>query len=183
MNRFNTIACAAALSLTAAASQAAPIFADSVISFTRGSVEKTLAGRADPLAALGAEDGKFVSLGFGGSIVLGFAEPFRAIGQVFEVTFGNKAGHKESADVFASADGTSWKRIAQLKNFLATTFSSSGTFTQLKIVDTSDKAGATFDGFDIDAVSVSPVPVPAGGLLLGGALFGLGALRRRARKA
>ena len=184
MNRTTTFACAVALSLSAAAaSHAAPIYANSVIDFTQGSVKKVEAGRSDPMAALGAEDGSFVSLGFGGSIVLGFAKSFRAIGNVFEVTFNNKASHKESADIFGSADGVTWVLLASLKNHISTSFSAEGIFSQLKIVDTSNIKGATFDGFDIDAVSVSPVPVPAAGLLLAGGLFGLGALRRRARKA
>ena len=187
MNRSTTIACAVALSLSAAAaSHAAPIYATTVIDFTPGTYQKVLPGRSDAAAALGAEDGSFVSLGFGGSIILGFAQPFKAIGQVLEVTFNNKAAHKETADVFGSADGVTWTLLASLKNHLSTSFSAAGIFTQLKIVDTSNAAGATFDGFDIDAVSVlpSPVPVPAAGLLLAGGLFGLGALRRRrAQKA
>lgn len=161
---------------------AAPLYADNVVSFTQGPVERVVAGRNDPMAALGAEDGKFVSLGFGGSLILTFGQPFRAIGQIIEVTFNDRSKHKESADVYAG-DGVTWTLIASVKNHLSTSFSAAGIFTHLKIVDTSDAKGATFDGFDIDAVSVSPVPVPAAGLLLGGALFGLGALRRRKRAA
>lgn len=184
MNRSKTFACAVALSLSAAtASHAAPIYATSVLDYTPGTFQQVLAGRADPNSALGAEDGSFVSLGFGGSIVLGFSQSFRAVGKVFEVTFNNKANHKESADIFGSADGVTWTLLASLQNFMSTSFSAAGTFSQLKIVDTSDASGPTFDGFDVDAVSVSPVPVPAAGLLLAGGLFGLGALRRRARKA
>lgn len=184
MNRSTTFACAVALSLSAAAaSHAAPIYATSVIDYTPGYFKKVEAGRSNADAALGAEDGSFVSLGFGGSIVLGFSQPFRAIGNVFEVTFNNKSRHKESADIFGSADGVVWVLLASLKNHISTSFSAAGIFTQLKIVDTSNKNGASFDGFDVDAVSVSPVPVPAAGLLLAGGLFGLGALRRRARKA
>lgn len=184
MNCSTTFACALALSLSAAAaSHAAPIYATSVIDFTPGTYQKVVPGRSDPAAALGAEDGKFVALGLGGSIVLGFSDPFRAIGKVFEVTFNNPAKHKETADVFGSVNGVVWVLLASLTNHISTNFSAPGTFTQLKIVDTSNGKGATFDGFDVDAVSVSPVPVPATGLLLAGGLFGLGALRRRARKA
>lgn len=168
----------AMLAGAAPAAHAAPLYADNVVSFTQGSVERVLPGRSDPTAALGAADGSFVSLGFGGSLVLTFAQPFRAIGQIVEVTFNDRSRHKESADVYAG-DGVTWTLIASVKNYLSTSFSAAGTFTHLKIVDTSDASGATFDGFDIDSVSVSPVPVPAAGLLLGGALFGLGALRRR----
>lgn len=102
---------------------------------------------------------------------------------MIEVTFNNKSLHQESAEVYAG-DGVTWMLIATLENYISTSFSvATGVFTHLMIVDTSVASGATFDGFDIDSVEVSPVPVPAAGLLLGGALFGLGALRRRTRKA
>ena len=182
MKFLSSLAVVAGLVLAAPAVHAAPIYADSVVAFTKGFVEQDVAGRSDPTAALGAADGSFVSLGFGGSIVLAFAQPFKAIGQVFEVTFNDKSRHKETADVYVG-NGVTWTLIASLKNHLSTNFSAAGIFTQLKIVDTSNAKGATFDGFDIDSVQVSPVPVPAAGFLLGGALLGLGALRRRARKA
>lgn len=183
MKTLTTTACAIALSLAAVTtSQAAPIFAESVVSYTPGPVKRVEPGRADVSAVLGEEDGTFFSLGFGGSVVLAFARPFRAIGKVFEVTYNDKSKHKETADVYASNDGVTWTLIASLQNHLSTSFSNSGIFTLLKIVDTSKVNAPTFDGFDVDAVSVSPVPVPAAGLLLGGALLGLGSLRRR-RKA
>jgi hypothetical protein len=181
MKFISTLAAAAALALTTSAVQAAPIYATSVVSFTQGAVKRVEPGRADATAALGAADGSFVSLGFGGTLVLAFDAPFRAIGQVFEVTFNNKAAHKESADIYFG-DGVTWSLATSLKNHLSTSFSLSGIFTQVKIVDTTGKKGASFDGFDVDAVAVSPVPVPAAGLLLGGALFGLGALRRRSKR-
>ncbi|MBL4930072.1 hypothetical protein [Fuscibacter oryzae] len=181
MTFLKSLVLAAAL-LAPAASNAAPIYADSVVSYNKGLFKKTLAGRDYPTAALGAEDGLFVSLGIGGSIVLSFAQPFRAVGKIFEVTFNDPKKQPEFADVYVG-DGTTWTLIASLKNYLATTFAAKGVFTQIKIVDTTPKKGKSFDGFDIDAVSVSPVPVPAAGLLLGGALLGLGSLRRRGKRA
>jgi hypothetical protein len=179
MTFLKSLVLAAALVAPAAVS-AAPIYADSVVSYTPGVFKKTLAGRSDPTAALGAEDGSFVSLGLGGSIVLAFAQPFKAVGEIFEVSFNDKKKHPESADVYVG-NGTSWTLVASIKNYLATTFSASGYFTQIKIVDTTTK-GPSFDGWDLDAVAVSPVPVPAAGLMLGGALLGLGSLRRRAKR-
>jgi hypothetical protein len=175
-----SLALASVLAVSAATAQAAPIYATSVVSFTQGSVEKVVAGRSDPTKALGANDGGFVSLGFGGELVLGFSQPFRAIGQVFEITFNDPRRHRESADLFVG-NGGAWTFVGSLQNTLSLAFNAAGTFTQLRLVDTSNASGATFDGFDVDAVSVSPVPVPAAGLLLGGALVGLGALRRRKR--
>ncbi len=175
-----SLALAAVLAVSAAAVQAAPIYATSVVSFTQGAVEKVLPGRADPEKAIGANDGGFVSLGFGGELVLGFSKPFRAIGQVFEITFNDPRRHRESADLFVG-NGGEWTFVGSLQNTLSLAFNVAGTFTQLKLVDTSNRNGPTFDGFDVDAVSVSPVPVPAAGLLLGGALLGIGSLRRRNR--
>jgi hypothetical protein len=182
MKLFSAIAVAATLAVAGSAVQAAPIYATSVVSFTKGSVKRVEAGRSDPTKALGMEDGGFVSLGFGGTLVLAFDAPFRAIGQVFEVTLGSKTSHKESADLYAG-DGMTWTLIGSLKNYISTSFSRPGQFTMLKIVDTTSTRGASFDGFDVDAVAVSPIPVPAAGLLLGGSLLGLGALRRRKPRA
>jgi hypothetical protein len=180
MTFLKSLVLAAAL-LAPAASNAAPIYADSVVSYDKGVFKKTLPGRDYPTAALGAEDGLFVSLGLGGSIVLAFSEPFRAIGKVFEVSLGNPRYQPESADIYVG-NGTTWTLVASIKNYLATTFAAKGSYTQVKIVDTTT-GGSSFDGWDLDAVSVSPVPVPAAGLLLGGALLGLGSLRRRAKRA
>ena len=179
MTFLKSFVLAAAL-LAPAASNAAPIYADSVVSYNKGVFKKALAGRDYPTAALGAEDGLFVSLGLGGSIVLSFAEPFRAIGKVFEVTYGNPRFQPESADVYVG-NGTTWTLVASIKNYLATTFAAKGKFTQIKIVDTTTH-NSSFDGWDLDAVAVSPVPVPAAGLMLGGALLGLGSLRRRVKR-
>ena len=181
MTFLKSFVVAAAL-LAPVASHAAPIYADTVVSYDKGLFKKTLPGRDYPTAALGAEDGLFVSLGIGGSIVLAFSQPFKAVGNIFEISYNDKKSHPESANVYVG-DGTTWTLIASIKNYLSTSFAASGIYTQIKIVDTTSKKGVSFDGFDIDAVSVSPVPVPAAGLLLGGALLGLGSLRRRAKRA
>lgn len=41
----------------------------------------------------------------------------------------------------------------------------------------------SFDGYDVSKVSIAPVPLPAGGLMLLGGLGGLAALRRRKKAA
>ena len=53
-----------------------------------------------------------------------------------------------------------------------------GPFRYLALVDRS-APGSGRDGWDIDAVSVAAVPLPAAGLFLLGALGGIAALRRR----
>ena len=96
MNKLKPFAALAALAISAASANAAPIYATSVVDFTPGSFKRHEAGRADPASALGAADGKFVSLGFGGSLTLAFAQPFRAVGHVFEVTWNDPAKQIES---------------------------------------------------------------------------------------
>jgi len=53
-----------------------------------------------------------------------------------------------------------------------------GTFDSLFVQDDSDLDGGR-DGFDIDAIAVSPVPLPASSLLLLAGLGAFGALRRK----
>ncbi len=182
MSKLTSLTLAATMAVFAASADAAPIYATSVVSFTPGTFKRVEAGRADPASALGGPDGKFVSLGFGGSLILAFSRPFKAIGHIFEVTWNDPRKQIESADIYGYSNST-FTLIGSVKNYLSTSFDAEGVFSQLKIVDTSSKKSTSFDGFDIDSVSVSPVPVPAAGLLLGGALFGLGALRRRIKRA
>lgn len=134
--------------------------------------------------ALGAADGVFYELGRGGEIVLTFGTLFTSPGKVWEVTFGSTQNHPESADLFGSVDGTNYVSIGSIDNTTAKgggVFTFTGKFNYLKFADTTTFAGS--NGFDIDSVSVAAVPVPAAGLLLGGALAGFAALRRRASKA
>ena len=53
-----------------------------------------------------------------------------------------------------------------------------GTFDSLFVQDASDLSGGR-DGFDIDAIAVSPVPLPASSLLLLAGLGAFGAMRRK----
>lgn len=153
----------------------------------------------------------FLSLGRGGAAVFGFATDFEKEANVFEVTFncdgspgsqnsdGACANWPESADIYV---GSSWTPVAgafgktQLEGagfaFVTNipngdantpggvTVTVGGPFTYLALVDTSDHGA---DGFDVDAVSVSPVPLPAAGLALLTALGGAAAAYRRTRKA
>ena len=61
-------------------------------------------------------------------------------------------------------------------------------FEYIKLVDATlnefGRSGTTsFDGFDVDSVSVAPVPLPAAGLMLLAGLGGFGVMRRRQKKA
>lgn len=184
------------------ASAASIIYADTVISANKGgcaSLGGTLGpenaagcviSRNDPLATLGAPDEDFYSLGFGGDITLGFSgSPFPG-GEttVYEVTFDRTSDHDEAVNVYSVLGG--------VETFVATLFNSpdpsakatiAGTFDSIKLVDVTATYFAiepgvgnlSFDGFDVDAVGLAPVPLPAAGLLLLAGLGGLGALRRK----
>jgi hypothetical protein len=134
--------------------------------------------------ALGAPDGKFLSLGFLGEAAFSFGQQFTLPGAVFEITYGNRTNYLESVDVYAGYEGV-FSFVVSLTNSAdgALSFNYSGVFDQLKFADTSPRASER-DGFDIDAVSVTtlaptPVPLPAGGLMLLAALGAVGMLGRR----
>lgn len=179
----------AALSIvaTAPASSAAVLYATSVDSITPGT--GVVPPRDVAANALGAPDGKFLSLGIGGSAVFSFGRNFQAPGSMIEVTWGNRSRYIETADVFGLAAGGVRTLLGQLINttnggVIALNFA--GVFDQLEVVDTSTdpmdpREARARDGWDIDSISVTPapIPLPAGGVLLLSALGGVALLRRR----
>ena len=165
--------------LLTSTADAAVVYASSVDSYTQGT-GITQIGRTNTANALGAEDGKFLTLGRGGQAVFSFGSLFISSGTVYEITFGNPQKHQESVDVFGLLGGVA-SYIGSLSNAGSGLFSFTGVFDQLMLIDTSPLGGGSKDGYDIDAIKVMPaaVPLPAGGLLLVGALGAIGALRRR----
>lgn len=172
---------ASAFCLCSAAAEAAVIHP---VSVSAASQNGTLVGaaRSQTANALGDADGKFYSLGSGGWITFDFGTRVQGIGSVTEVTWNNRSGYKESAKLFVSNDGVHFTptgvTLSNLKETTALSFATASSFRYLKLVDTSAVARGR-DGFDIDSISLSPVPLPAPALMLGGALAGLGFLRRR----
>jgi hypothetical protein len=172
----------------AGAANATPVYPIAVVSADQNGTN-VAADRSDPTVLFDAyTDGdQFYSLGLGGNLVLDFGSNLYGIGKIIEVTF-KLAHYIETADVYISNSTTfSGGPIASVLNADAQdgfSFLVSTPFRYIKLVDTSpitnDKSR---DGFDVAEVSFSPVPVPAAGLMLAGAVAGLGALRRRAKKA
>lgn len=173
------LATAVAAGFSGAAS-ASTYYATTVVSYTPGT------GITDPDRmvtdhALGAPDDEFLSLGLGGSAVFSFGRTFTGPGQIYEITY-SRPGYTETASLFGSVDGVNYDFIASVNNTdEESIFTFAGTYNYLKVWDNSPvRAGR--DGFDIDAVSVSAVPIPAAGLLLAGGL-GLLGTRKLRRKA
>ncbi|MDO5614120.1 MAG: VPLPA-CTERM sorting domain-containing protein [Paracoccus sp. (in: a-proteobacteria)] len=146
----------------------------------------TANGRANGLNALGATDGQFFEIGNFDEVIFTFGTSFKSPSTVAEVTFNNRAGWVEQALVYVGnlSNPNSWTLVneAPISNANPTaTFTFDGIWDAMKFVhfDTGNLRGA--GSFDIDSVRVAPVPLPATGLLLLGALGGVAALRRRQR--
>lgn len=200
MTLFKTITMAGALALTTAASAgAATLNYATMIDAQRGTVDsRDTPARANTNNALGAPDSNFYSMGFGGIAVLGFGTKFANAAKVWEVTLEpglsiDGGTHKEAVAVYAgssyvngSFDYSSFTLVGKINNQLAqlgqTLSFSGGPFSYLALVDITETEfpdSSSWDGFDLNAVGVSPVPLPAGGLLLLTAIGGLAAARRR----
>ena len=196
------------LLLTPLISQA-DIYATSVTSIIRGSVPGDFPGfyggdlSSFPVAltsaqaeaaVLGAPDNDFLSLTGAPATGNGFQ------GAYVEVSFGTNFGantllniwelgdNSESAQLFlwtsnggniqtSFTRGTNDLYTLDLSIYSAALAGLGGEFTKVGIGGL-DVLGAS-KGFDLDAVSISSVPVPAAVLLFGSGLLGLASLRRR----
>lgn len=187
--RYMSIFTAAVLAAVLGSSvQAATIYATGV-SWTNNGTVGSANNRDNPNNAIGAPDGSFMSLGLGGQADFTFGQMFTGPGESYEITFGNRAGYFESANVFAGVNGT-FSNVGTINNASPAgfVFNFAGMFDTLRLVDTSPIFSGR-DGYDVDAVGVTaltgpnpgpqPVPLPASALLLGAGLAGLGALRRK----
>lgn len=128
--------------------------------------------RKDPNKALGAPNGEpvnesdvqFVSLGFGGEIVLKLDNPVvNKMGpdlRIWEVTGGNNTydQYKEEADVYASMDNINWTYLGRVKNdnghpeFGELDLGNMTKALYIKVVDQSPVISGR-DGFDLDAIT------------------------------
>ncbi len=144
--------------------------------------------RDNPLNALGATDGKFFSIGLNSEVVLTFGTDFDTSTTVWEVTFGNVSTYPEEVEVYAGLVGGGFEFVGTILNnvaqggaTLALTGLTGTRFDRLKLVDISSNPPSP-DGFDIDSVRVTPVPLPAAAWLFGSALVGVGIIGRRKKR-
>lgn len=143
-----------------------PLYVDNNVSFSQG---LTKAGdtivdptRTDPAMALGAEDGLFVSLGYGGEIVLSF--PMFIGGGALSITAFERTNGDyplEEAEVYVSSDNSTWTLIGVADNSAEGDPSRPSTFElgddcikYVKLVDITDRElhNDSSDGYDLDAV-------------------------------
>ena len=192
MNVIKTLLAGAVFAMTASGANAAVVYADKVVSASYGTCSassKLCTGndRKNTNNALGATDGAFYSLGFGGSLVVGFAKSLFPAGSVSisEITFNRLVGHHQEAVKVSTLDA-----MGNLVETLGTLTNSSGNgsliakqaFTYIRLDDVTKAVfpGTTsHDGYDVDSVSIAPVPLPAAGAMLLAGLGGFAALRRR----
>jgi hypothetical protein len=190
-------ALAMALAVSTGSAQAETMFAQQV-DWTGGSIGwdgtdplSSSTSRTNPNNALGGPaDGRFLSLGLGGMAVFDFGVMFDTNSTVFEVTWGNVADYPESLNIYTSTsysldsfygDGSNWTLQRSLTNLAAqgggAVSLTGGPWRYVLLKDTSPIVSGR-DGFDVDAISVSPVPLPPGLLMLLSGLLGLGFLAR-----
>ncbi|MET1414994.1 VPLPA-CTERM sorting domain-containing protein [Roseibium sp. HPY-6] len=196
-----TALAAALLFASSAAASALPVTADwqtvggggfdngyaTTITFDKNAARGTTNDRDNAANALGSADSDFFEIGFGSYVDLTFGTLFDTSVKLFEITFGTVTNWPESAEIFVG-DGVSFTSIGMISNADAQgggilPILLDGTFDTVRIKDTSPDQGRLTGGFDIDAVRVTPVPLPAGALLLATGLGGLALLRRRRRQA
>jgi len=140
---------------------------------------------------------------YGGTLLMSFDPMITGNASVIEVTNVLRSVYPEAAEVWVGnyinvADMIKYgTKIGVITNETATsTFNIGGVYAGLMLRDVSmdyamglghdpkDFEGNVADGFDVDAISVSAVPVPVAAQLMGSAIGALGFVRRRkSRKA
>ena len=195
------LAITAALTLTPIQADAATIHAtsaDIIVDGPRG----TANNRDEISNAFGAADGAFFELGYNAVVEFQFGTPtgqlFFGPGSLIEITLNNDPSWKEAVRIEVGIKGDESSFVTAQPNpfkntetFANPVFTFDGIFDTVRLTDLTlalfggnpsnlSTQGAT-GGFDVDAISVSAVPLPAAGFLLVGALGGLAALRRRKR--
>jgi hypothetical protein len=117
--------------------------------------------RSNPAEALGATDGEFVSLGYGGELIVGFSQNMSGnlLLAVQEVTGGPYP--LETADVYVSTESDGpWTLVGEATNEEGTedgitSLAVASCYQYVRIIDTTDSAlhNDTSDGFDVDSLT------------------------------
>ncbi|NRB00624.1 MAG: VPLPA-CTERM sorting domain-containing protein [Rhodobacteraceae bacterium] len=202
--KLNTIVlgAVASLGMSVAAQAATLTFAETVTELT--GAERSCAldtpgfvapdgDRANICNALGAPDGSFppefgfTSTGNFGELEFTFGTEFTGPAYIWEVTGGSTANWTESLDIVAVTAGGVEAEIVSVTNLGADAggnnsqwkidfdFEEDGPFAFLRVRNPSGPG----DKFDIDAIGVTAVPLPATGLMLIAGLGGIAAMKRR----
>jgi hypothetical protein len=169
-----------------------------------------LNNRYNQNSALGAPNANtanntgFLSLGIGGLAVFDFGTEFTSAAIVFETTGGRASYPLETARVYvadssfaatfaglnpgnglASITTNGFTLVGSVTNKAASSVvdlsAFHGPFRYLLLQDITSTMGSSYDGFDVDAVGVSPVPEPGTLLLLGFGLAGAAVFSKRRR--
>lgn len=151
------------------------------------------ASRADLCNALGTRDvgadfrmGGFLSVGLYDYVEFAFDRPVTGALTIWEVTGNTRLSYVETLDFQMINTATNAVASGSIRNVdgavvgrhvfqVAVPGGLAGGFDVLRVTDTSD----TFDGFDIDALTAEPVPLPASAALLLAGVAALGFLRPR----
>lgn len=165
----------------------------------------TAGSRYNSGSALGAPNTTYLSLGLDGLAVFDFGTEFDAAAIIFETTNG-RASYLEYANIYV-ADASYAPKYAALNavnglalissfdfNFVRKISNSAestvidmslvdGPFRYLLVQDASSNLGSAYDGFDINAVGVAPVPEPGTMMLLGLGLVGVAIVNKRRRNS
>lgn len=195
---LGAVAIGVALLLPAAKAEAATIFASSATIITDGP-RGTSSDRNEITNAFGAADGAFFELGYNAVVEFQFGIPtgqaFSGPGSLIEITNGNADNWLEAVRIDVGLKGDPGSFVTAdpnpfTNNSGSTSFTFNGVFDTVRLTDltmslypNTRSTAAAGGGFDVDAIGVSPVPVPAAGLLLLTAVGGVAALRRRRKAA
>lgn len=196
MNISGIGATAAVLMTMASGTQAATYAASSIIGSetaygTCTRTNCTANDRKNPGNALGEADGAFYAMGLGGQLTVGFdARTFSPGARVTinEVTFNGprSSNHFEAVDIYSVLGGVATFIDRIVNTTQSTTVLVAQGFEYLRLIDVTRAEfprSSSFDGFDVESISVAAVPVPAAGVMLMAGLGGLAALGRRRKKA
>lgn len=196
MNIMKSAAAGCFMLMAGGAAQAATYTASSIIEdqtsygVCTSSAQNCAANDRQSVAnVLGSTDEAFYSLGKGGFLTVGFDLPVFVRGAtviIEEVTFNGpvRSGHFEAMDLYSIMDGVMTLVSTVYNTSKTATVNIAHSFEYLRLVDVTAREyskTASFDGYDIDSITLTPhpVPVPAAGLLLMGGIAGLAMLRRR----